>query len=88
MKSCPYCAQTETRKDKYGYCKKHSCFYVSGTKDKLDDLKKQLSDTIFLPTYKRNMFDNQPYNPRQEKKSFIYKKIQELLGFIPLEILS
>jgi len=41
MKSCPYCAQTETRKDKYGYCKKHSCFYVSGTKDKLDDLKKE-----------------------------------------------
>lgn len=87
MKSCPYCAQTETRKDQYGYCKKHSCFYVSGKKEKLESLKRDLSNTIFLPTYKRNVFDGQVYNPRQEKRSFIFGKIQELIGFIPLEVL-
>lgn len=88
MNSCPYCAQSNTRKDEFGYCKKYACFSVSGTKQKFEDLRKQIGNTIFLPTYRRNMFDNSAYNPREEKKSHLIMEIQNLLGFVPLSVLS
>ena len=87
-KCCPYCAQTDTRKDEYGYCKKYDCFEVSGDKKKLDDLKSQLSGTILMPTYKLNQFDNTPYNPRKEERSWLLKQVETLLGFVPLNLLD
>ena len=87
MNSCPYCAQTDTQKDKFGYCKKHSCFEVSGTKKQLEDLKKELSDTILLPKYKRNFLDGTVYNPQKEKRAHVLNQIQKLIGFVPLEVL-
>jgi hypothetical protein len=86
-KSCPYCAQTNTRKDQYGYCKKYSCFYVSGNKEKYENLKKEMRETIFLPKMKRNMFDGCYYPKRANEQAWIMKKIQNLLGFVPLEAL-
>jgi len=80
MKSCPYCAQTDTYKDQYGYCKKYRCFEVSGTKEKLNSMEKQLSDTIFLPNYKRNQFDGTYYNPQKEERIRIQEKIFKLLN--------
>lgn len=84
-KSCPYCAQTDTRKDEYGYCKKYACFYVSGNKAKLEDLKKELGDRFFKPTYRRNMFDGAVYNPQKEHVSHVQRSVQKLLGFVPFE---
>jgi hypothetical protein len=86
MKSCPYCAQTNTKKDEFGYCKKYSCFEVSGDKKAYECLKDKLRDTIFISSYRRNQFDGSPYNPREEAKSWITLKIQELLGFVPMEV--
>jgi hypothetical protein len=86
--SCPYCAQTDTRKDQFGYCKKHNCFEVSGTKAKYKELNKKLSDTFFLPTYVRNQFDGSHYNPREEKREQLLKQIVQLLGVAPIESLK
>lgn len=87
-KSCPYCAQTNTRKDKYGYCRRYCCFFISGTKEEYEKLQQQLRNTIFLPRYKQNQFDGIAYNPQKENQSWIRIKIQNLLGFLPLEDLS
>lgn len=86
-KSCPYCAQTDTRKDAYGYCKKHSCFYVSGNKEKLEQLRSKLGDRFFKPKYRRNMFDGAVYNPQREHVANIHREVQKLLGFVPLDFL-
>jgi len=85
--SCPYCAQTNTIKDKYGYCKKYNCFEVSGTKTKLENLKKEFAKAKELPTSKQNQFDGSYYNPRQDEIKWILKKITSLTGYVPLEIL-
>lgn len=86
--SCPYCAQTDTKKDQFGYCKKHNCFEVSGTKAKYEDLNKKLSNTFFLPKSKRNMFDGNYYNPQKEEREYLLKQIVQLLGVAPIESLK
>jgi hypothetical protein len=83
--SCPYCAQTNTRKDNFGYCKKYNCFDVSGTKTKLEELKCLMSKARKLPTYKRNVFDNTHYNPREVELRELRRRIVQLLGFLPME---
>lgn len=87
MNSCPYCAQTQTHKDEYGYCKKHNCFEVSGNKNKYLELKKELSNLIFIPKCKRNSLDGTYYNPREIERQWIFKKITDLFGYIPLDCL-
>lgn len=84
-KSCPYCAQTNTQKDSFGYCKIHNCFSVSGTKAKYEKLKSDLAKARTLPTNVRNRFDGGYYNPREIEVEWISKKIVELLGFFPME---
>lgn len=87
MKSCPYCAQTDTVKDQHGYCKKHNCFERSGAKAKLNNLKKELEKARRMPTCVRNSFDGSYYNPREIEVTFLNKKITELMGYVPLECL-
>lgn len=85
---CPYCAQSDTKKDPYGYCKKYNCFIISSTKDKLDSYILDLRKANDLPKYKRNQFDGIPWNPRQVEISWVYKKIQALIGFVPLDAIA
>jgi hypothetical protein len=67
-KPCIYCGQSDTRKDVFGYCKKYNCYEVSGVKRKVDAIDRQLLMTsITESTYKCNMFDGTPYNPRKDK---------------------
>lgn len=49
MRQCPYCAQTSTHKDKYGYCRKSACFYRSGMQEKLDYWIRQAKSILFMP---------------------------------------
>ena len=56
-------------------------------KSKIESLHKELRNTIFLPNYKRNMFDNIPYNPRKDEQRWIRTKVIKLIGFLPLEFL-
>ena len=88
MKSCPYCAQTDTRKDQYGYCKKYNCIEVSGVKKRIEFYKNELIDADSLSTYRRNSFNNTHYNPRQEKKDYIIKQMSRELGFVPIDCLK
>ena len=87
MSYCPYCAQGNTHKDPYGYCRVYSCFEVSGHKEKFLALKQEYQDSKLLPTLKRNMFDHE-YKPyRRVEQEWIIKKITNLMGFVPLEVL-
>jgi len=86
MATCPYCGQSNTKKDEFGYCVKYNCLEVSLVKEKYSKLLKQLTDAWSLPTYKRNYFDGSVYNPRQEKYNEIISKIYQLLGFVPLTV--
>ena len=88
MKPCPYCAQTDTRKDRFGFCKKHDCFRASGKEEMLDKLKKEMWDARTLPTNKRNMFDGSYYNPRADQVRWITERTARELGFVPPELLD
>lgn len=88
MRACPYCAQTETIKDQFGYCKKYQCFRISGKSLELELILKQLNTLYLIPTYKRNMFDGTVYNPRKEKKSQLLHEVQKSIGFVPLSFLT
>lgn len=87
MKSCRYCAQTDTYKDEHGFCKKYNCFEISGTDIKFEIWKQQLVDANSLPKLKRNQFDGTYYNPRQIEKEWIFKQIEKEFGYVPFEIL-
>jgi hypothetical protein len=84
-KSCPYCAQTDTKKDSFGYCSKYHCFEQSKDKTKYEDLKSELRNAQQLPTSKRNFFDGSYYNPREEETHILFKKIVSIFGFLPIE---
>lgn len=88
MKICLYCAQANTRKNEYGYCKRYNCFEVSGDKSKFEKLQGELREARSLPTYKRNQFDGSVYNPRKIEERWVLLKIQKLLGFVPLISIS
>ena len=87
-KSCPYCAQTHTHKDQFGYCRVYSCFYKSGKKGIFDRLKKEASDIYFMPnTYGQiGRVVTNLYSHRSRKASDIFHKAQREFGFLPLEI--
>ena len=68
MNYCPYCAQGNTHKDKYGYCRVYNCFDVSGYKDKLKVWVEQLKVARRLPEKTRNMFDG-CYYPKRNLRS-------------------
>lgn len=83
---CKYCGQTDTRKDAYGFCRKHSCFERSGRKAEVEAIERKISDIKFhptkrLPTYKRNYFDGRPYNPQAEEVAWLRKKQSEIINF-------
>ena len=88
MGICPYCAQFNTHKDQFGYCKKYNCFYVSGVNKIYENLKYQYYNLIFISKCKRNQFDGNYYNPREDERKHILNKVQKLLGFIPLDFLK
>ena len=88
MTPCPYCAQTDTRKDRYGYCKKFQCFTISGKALELELLQKQLNSLYLIPKYKRNAFDGTAYYPRKEEKARLLHAVQKSIGFVPLNFLT
>lgn len=84
-KACKYCGQSNTQKDAYGYCRKHSCFERSGRKAEVEKLEKKISDAKYgpnrLPTYKRNYFDGTPYNPQEQKIAWLRRQQAEIINF-------
>lgn len=89
MPSCPYCAQTNTRKDKYGYCKTYQCFQAAHGAN----LKKgrALISTIndepdaFVPLSIRSHVSNF-YNARTRKANSVIATIKSWIGFMPDEL--
>ena len=80
-KPCKYCGQTNTHKDEFGFCKRYSCFSVSGKKAQYENLLNERRDIkLNVPTYKRNQFDGIPYNPQEDQLKWNAKKISELLA--------
>lgn len=42
-KYCKYCGQSNTKLDKFGYCKEYNCFEQSGMKTKYENYIKQIN---------------------------------------------
>lgn len=89
-KSCPYCAQTDTKKDGYGYCLKYSCLSLSGTRDKIDGLTKRARAIYTMPdTYGQvGRVVSNPYSHRHRKADDIKCEAKKEFGHVPLEILD
>lgn len=87
--SCLYCAQTNTHKDEFGYCKRYNCFEVSGNKKKYEQLKNEISDSYKVNNYARNFLDGTHYNPRLQYIDTRIQAIQKFTnGIVPLEIID
>ena len=94
MGMCPYCAQTETKKDKHGYCKEYSCFSRSGIKDKesakLGDLIKRAQNLILIPKHscgQIGMVVTNHYNKRTREANNIMIDAKREWGYVPAELL-
>lgn len=89
MRSCPYCAQTNTRKDKHGYCIVYQCFKTAHG----DSLKKgrELIKTIedepdaLVPLEITSHVSNF-YNARTRKANSVIATIKRWIGFMPEEL--
>ena len=90
MGMCPYCAQTRTKKDGYGYCKIYDCFGISGKKNKLNQFIKRASDLYDIseqskPLSIRSYVSNY-YNPRTRAANDLIYDVQKEFGFVPFEL--
>lgn len=89
--SCPYCAQTNTRKDGFGYCKVYACFKASGKKRVLERLLKRAHNIFFLPESSQlgiRSYVTNTYSPRTREANDILHEANWELGFVPLELLD
>ena len=91
MKYCLYCAQTQTRLDEFGYCKKYDCFEKSGKKQILKDLIKRVGNIYRLPkssTLGIRSYVTNYYNPRDREVNDIIYVAQKEFGLVPEELLK
>jgi len=90
MTECPYCAQTETRKDRFGYCKKYGCFARSGMQAELDYLIKQARSIWTMPdTYGQVSGPvTNLYSHRTRKANDIMWDATKIFGFVPLDVVN
>jgi len=90
MKPCLYCAQTTTKKDSFGYCKRYKCFERSGKNIIFQKLIKSASDICTMPnTYGQISGPvTNSYKHRTRKANEIFHEAQREFGFLPLEILE
>lgn len=86
--NCLYCAQTDTKKDGYGYCKKYDCFTRSGMKQKLENLVSEAKEIWFMPdTYGQvGTVVSNSYSHRTRKANEIMNKAKNVFGFVPMEV--
>lgn len=92
MNSCPYCAQTDTRKDEMGYCKKYWCFQRSGKYDILQKLLDRAHKIYFLPKSKHleiRSYVTNTYSPRdREANNILWDAKRAFDGIIPFELIK
>lgn len=85
--SCPYCAQTDTKKDSYGYCIKYACLIVSGVDTKINDFAKRALSIATMPNEYVSLniisYVTNYYNLKERKADDLRAKCLKELGFIP-----
>lgn len=90
MSSCHYCAQTNTRKDSWGYCKKYRCFTMSSAEAKLNSFIQKAGDVCCIPDTWGNVSNgnSNPYRHRTRAANKILSDEKYEFGFIPIEVLE
>lgn len=91
MAGCKYCAQSNTRLDELGYCKKYNCLERSGKKPVLDNLIDRAHKIYTLPKYKQleiRSYVSNGYSPRDREANDILYECNEEFGFVPLSLLN
>lgn len=90
MKECPYCAQTDTKKDSFGYCKQYNCFGISGMRDELNHLIRRAGDIWTMPdTYGQVSGPiTNCYSHRTRKANDIMRDATNIFGFVPFELIN
>lgn len=89
MKPCPYCAQTETKKDGHGYCKKHDCLGRSGLRAKLEDLCRRAGNLILITGWGQvGRVVSNPYSKRNRAANDLMYEAKKLFGYVPSELLA
>lgn len=90
-KPCPYCAQTDTKKDRFGYCFFTFCFDRSGLRSKLDPLVRRAKDLILIPRNQSKQVSGPVsnfYNVRNRTANRIMQDSVVTFGFVPAEVLT
>jgi hypothetical protein len=90
MKSCQYCAQTNTRLDAFGYCKRYNCFEHSGKNKVLQNIKLGIRSIAFSPDVQCNAgrIVTNTYSANHRKIDDLKHRAILEFGFMPLELLS
>ena len=90
FKYCKYCGQSNTKLDKFGYCKEYNCFEQSGMKSKLDNYIKQINTFWFKDDSHRQTSKTVTsyYNINEYEIYSIMKEVEKDFKYIPLDILN
>jgi hypothetical protein len=92
MKHCKYCAQTDTKLDEFGYCKKYDCLSRSGKKAKLENLIERARNILFIPNEYVPLgiksWVTNCYHVRTRKANNIMYDAAKEFGFVPLQVLE
>ena len=88
MKHCQYCAQTDTRLDEFGYCKKHDCFGQSGKRDKYNSLVDRANSIYSVPDkhIQLGRVVTNRYSLRTRTANAIVRDAELEFGFVPMSL--